>query len=134
MSVFSRSPNTGGSLGRHCTFIWVVVRPASVRVNNPENPVSGKTGVVAGGLIPVALEVVVFTKSPKLGLYALVSAVAGVLSAIAGASLLDNEPASQGPVAVDHALWTLSSGILVPLWSGNALCSSRSQRITFLFI
>ena len=80
----------------------------------------GKTGVVAGGLIPVALEVVVFRKSSKLGLYALVSAVVGVLSAVASSSQLDNEPASQGLVVVVPALWTLSSGILVPVWSGNA--------------
>ena len=74
-----------------------------------------KTRVVVGGLIPVALEVVIFRKSQKLGLYALVSAVAGVLSAVAGSSQLDNEPASQGPVVIVPALWTLSYGILVPV-------------------
>ena len=67
-----------------------MVHTASVPVNNLENPVLGKTGVVAGGLIPVALEVVVFRKSAKLGLYALVSAVEGVLSAVGGSSQLDN--------------------------------------------
>ena len=95
-------------------------------MNNLENHASGKTGVVTGGLIPLDLEVGVFRKSPELGLYALVSTVAEVFSVVASSSQLDNEPASQGPAVVVPVLWTLPSGILVPVWSGNALCSSRS--------
>ena len=111
-----------------------MVRLVSVPMNNMENPESENIGVVVGGLILVALEVVVFRKSPKVGPYALVLVVARILSAIVGSSQLDNELASQGPVVIVPALWTLPSGILVLVWSRNALCSSHSHHVTFSFI
>ena len=54
----------------------------------------GKIGIVVDGLILVDLKVGVLKKSPKLRLYALVSAVVGVLCTIVGSSQLNNEPTS----------------------------------------
>ena len=79
--------NTGGSLGRHCTFMVSVV-------GNPERKIGYNGGFLAVGFLDVA----VFHASPKLGSGVLVSGNWGNLSGTSGSLQLTRGPVSIGRV------------------------------------